>query len=78
MWRLLLNDISQGNVTSQLEKLEMTKDILEMMNLKLESENLELRLALERTNSDTPRLREKVNHLEIYMKLLKAEKSSDS
>ncbi|XP_014482721.1 PREDICTED: uncharacterized protein LOC106748570 isoform X2 [Dinoponera quadriceps] len=75
-----LEAVSQGSVcvTSQLEKLEMTKDIVEMMNLKLESETFELRLALERTNSDTPRLREKVDHLEKYMKLLKAEKSSDS
>lgn len=90
---------------SQLEKLEMTKDILEKMNLKLESENFELRLELERANSDTPRLREKVDHLEKYfyynyffifhrtamstvninvyyycryIKLIKAEKSSDS
>jgi len=59
----------QGNtsVISQLEKLEMTKDILEKMNLKLESENFELRLELERANSDSPRLREKVEHLEKYV-----------
>ncbi|XP_032687965.1 centrosomal protein of 290 kDa-like isoform X2 [Odontomachus brunneus] len=75
-----LEAVSQGNVCviSQLEKLELTKDILEKMNLKLESENFELRLELERANSDTPRLREKVDHLEKYIKLLKAEKSSDS
>ncbi|XP_029679653.1 centrosomal protein of 290 kDa-like isoform X1 [Formica exsecta] len=75
-----LEAVSQGNtcVISQLEKLEMTKDILEKMNLKLESENFELRLELEKTISDTPRLREKVEHLEKYITLLKAEKSSDS
>ncbi|XP_072743789.1 centrosomal protein of 290 kDa isoform X2 [Anoplolepis gracilipes] len=75
-----LEAVSQGNtcVISQLEKLEITKDILEKMNLKLESENFELRLELEKANSDTPRLREKVEHLEKYIKLLKAEKSSDS
>ncbi|KAG5345889.1 CE290 protein, partial [Acromyrmex heyeri] len=74
------NAILQGNtnVISQLEKLEMTKDVLEKMNLKLESENFELRLELERANSDTPGLREKVEHLEKYIQLLKAEKSSDS
>lgn len=48
----------------------MTKDILEKMNLKLESENFELRLELERANSDTPGLREKVEHLEKYVYLL--------
>ncbi|XP_011701872.1 PREDICTED: centrosomal protein of 290 kDa isoform X2 [Wasmannia auropunctata] len=75
-----LEAVSQGNtcVISQLEKLEMAKDVLEKMNIKLESENFELRLALERANSDTPGLREKVDHLEKYIKLLKAEKSSDS
>ncbi|EGI68317.1 Centrosomal protein of 290 kDa [Acromyrmex echinatior] len=75
-----LEAVSQGNsnVISQLEKLEMTKDVLEKMNLKLESENFELRLELKRANSDTPGLREKVEHLEKYIQLLKAEKSSDS
>ncbi|XP_050465506.1 centrosomal protein of 290 kDa-like isoform X1 [Cataglyphis hispanica] len=75
-----LEAVTQGNtcVISQLEKLEMTKDILEKMNLKLESENFELRLELEKANSETPRLREKVEHLEKYITLLKAEKSSDS
>lgn len=62
----------QGNtcVISQLEKLEMTKDVLEKMNLKLESENFELRLQLEKANSDTPGLREKVEHLEKYVYII--------
>lgn len=42
----------------------MTKDILEKMNLALEAENFELRLKLEKANAETPRLREKVEHLE--------------
>jgi len=68
-FHVLFNAILQGNtnVISQLEKLEMTKDILEKMNLKLESENFELRLELERANSDSPGLREKVEHLEKYV-----------
>ncbi|XP_076288209.1 centrosomal protein 290kDa [Lasioglossum baleicum] len=75
-----LEIISQGSncVTVQLEKLEMTKDILEKMNLSLESENFELRLEVEKANADTPKLREKVEHLEKYIQLLKVEKSSDS
>nr|XP_031834342.1 centrosomal protein of 290 kDa isoform X1 [Nomia melanderi] len=75
-----LEVISQGSncVATPLEKLEMTKDILEKMNLALESENFELRLELEKANADTPRLREKVEHLEKYIKLLKVEQSSDS
>ncbi|XP_076766849.1 centrosomal protein 290kDa [Xylocopa sonorina] len=75
-----LETVSQGNghVVEQLEKLEMTKEILEKMNLALEAENFELRLELEKANADTPRLREKVEHLEKYIKLLKVEKSSSS
>ncbi|XP_033329753.2 centrosomal protein 290kDa isoform X1 [Megalopta genalis] len=75
-----LEIISQGSncVTAQLEKLEMTKEILEKMNLTLESENFELRLEVEKMNADAPKLREKVEHLEKYIKLLKVEKSSDS
>ncbi|KOC58823.1 Centrosomal protein of 290 kDa [Habropoda laboriosa] len=75
-----LEIVSQGNsyVVTQLEKLEMTKDIMEKMNLALEAENFELRLELEKANADTPRLREKVEHLEKYIELLKIEKSSDS
>lgn len=45
----------------------MTKDILEKINLKLESENFELRLELETVNSDIPGLREKIEHMEKYM-----------
>lgn len=58
--------IFKGNeyVVDQLERLEATKDVLEKNNLKLESENLELRLEIERIVLDTPRLREKVEHLE--------------
>ncbi|XP_034174302.2 centrosomal protein 290kDa [Osmia lignaria lignaria] len=75
-----LEIVSQGNVSvvNQLEKLEMTKEILEKMNLTLEAENFELRLELEKVNAETPRLREKVDHLEKYIELLKVEKSSDS
>ncbi|CAK9795503.1 Centrosomal protein of 290 kDa [Anthophora quadrimaculata] len=75
-----LEIVSQGNsyVVSQLEKLEMTKDILEKLNLALEAENFELRLELEKAIADTPRLREKVQHLEKYIELLKVEKSSNS
>lgn len=56
----------QGNeyVVEKLQKLETTRDILERANLKLESENFELRLEIEKANADTPRLREKVEHLE--------------
>ncbi|XP_046435026.1 centrosomal protein of 290 kDa [Neodiprion fabricii] len=75
-----LETVTKGNeyVVDQLERLEATKDVLEKNNLKLESENLELRLEIERIVLDTPRLREKVEHLEKYVELLKVEKSTES
>lgn len=54
-------------MVEQLEKLQCTKDMLEKKNLRLESENFELRLELEKVNLDTPRLREKVTHLEKFV-----------
>jgi hypothetical protein len=51
-------------IINQFEKLEMAKDTFEKMNLKLESENFELRLELEKINSDAPGLREKIKHME--------------
>ncbi|XP_020710825.2 centrosomal protein of 290 kDa isoform X2 [Athalia rosae] len=75
-----LENVTKGNeyVVDQLERLEATKDVLEKNNLKLESENLELRLEIEKFILDTPRLREKVEHLEKYIELLKSEKTSES
>lgn len=75
-----LEAVAKGNehVVEKLKKLEMAKDSLEKRNLKLESENFELRLEIEKANADTPRLREKVEHLERYIELLKVEKSSES
>ncbi|KAL2711712.1 centrosomal protein of 290 kDa-like isoform X1 [Vespula squamosa] len=75
-----LEAVTKGNeyVVEKLQKLETTRDLLERANLKLESENFELRLEIEKANADTPRLREKVEHLERYIELLKVEKSSDS
>ena len=49
---------------SQLEKLESIKDTLEKTNLRLETENFELRLELEKATMDSPHLRQKIEHLE--------------
>ncbi|KAK2580640.1 hypothetical protein KPH14_007746 [Odynerus spinipes] len=75
-----LESVAKGNeyVLEKLKKLEMAKDSLEKANLKLESENFELRLKIEKTNAEMPRLREKIEHLERYIELLKVEKSFDS
>ncbi|KAK2587709.1 hypothetical protein KPH14_003822 [Odynerus spinipes] len=75
-----LESVAKGNeyVIEKLQKLETAKDLLEKVNLKLESENFELRLEIEKANAETPRLREKIEHLEKYIELLKVEKSSNS
>ncbi|CAG5073805.1 Similar to cep290: Centrosomal protein cep290 (Drosophila melanogaster) [Cotesia congregata] len=71
---------AEGNlsVVDQLEALEAAKSALEKKNIKLESENFELHMEIEKVSNDTPRLKEKVEHLEKYVQLLKIEKSPDS
>ncbi|XP_066583263.1 centrosomal protein of 290 kDa-like isoform X2 [Prorops nasuta] len=75
-----LEAVAQGNVymVTKLEQLEARKDFLEKANLRLEAENFEMRLEVEKAKLDTPALREKVEHLEKYIDLLKIEKSSAS
>lgn len=51
----------------QLEKLEAAKSTLEKSNIRLESENFELRMEIEKRNLNSPRLREKVEHLEKFV-----------
>ncbi|KDR21646.1 Centrosomal protein of 290 kDa [Zootermopsis nevadensis] len=62
-----------GTVSEELEKLQETNATLQKANLLLESENLELRLDLEKHRTDTPRLKEQIQHLETYVSLLKTE-----
>lgn len=40
--------------------------MLEKENLRLETENFQLRIEVEKLNLDTPGLREKIEHLEKY------------
>lgn len=53
------------------------QELLEKENLRLEAENFELRLEIERANVNLPRCEEKIQHLEKYIELLKTEKSSE-
>ncbi|XP_043474631.1 centrosomal protein of 290 kDa isoform X2 [Leptopilina heterotoma] len=75
-----LETVAAGNtyVINQLEKLEGIKNTLEKENLRLETENFQLRIEVEKLNLDTPGLREKIEHLEKYVQILKEEKISDS
>ena len=42
----------------------MSNSNLQKTNLRLEAENVELRLDLEKSKSDVPRLQEQIRHLE--------------
>lgn len=54
-------------MSEELEKLQETNATLQKANVRLESENLELCLDLEKYRADTPRLKERVQHLERLM-----------
>lgn len=54
-------------MSEELEKLQETNATLQKANLLLESENLELRLDLEKHRTDTPRLKEQIQHLETLV-----------
>lgn len=51
-------------MTAELERLSSTVSNLQKSNLRLEAENLELRLDLEKAGNDTPYLKEQIQHLE--------------
>ncbi|XP_008211366.1 centrosomal protein cep290 [Nasonia vitripennis] len=61
----------------EIKRLREVQEILEKENIRLEAENFELRLELERANVNTPRYQEKIQHLEKYVEILKTEKSSE-
>lgn len=64
---------SQGSVevTAELERLNSQISTLQKTNLRLEAENLELRLDLEKAGTDTPYLKEQIQHLERYYMISK-------
>ncbi|KAJ8673333.1 hypothetical protein QAD02_004595 [Eretmocerus hayati] len=70
---LAFNDDDYGN--DEARRLQNVIEILEKENLRLEAENFELRLELERANVNVPRYQDKIQHLEKYIELLKSEKS---
>lgn len=62
----MLCSCTQGdlNLVDQVQKLETSREALEKINLRLEGENVDLRLEIERLNVEAPRMREKIQHLE--------------
>lgn len=54
----------QDDDFSEVRKLRNLYDILEKENIRLETENFELRLELEKATNTLPRYREKIQHLE--------------
>ncbi|KAK4881329.1 hypothetical protein RN001_004648 [Aquatica leii] len=60
-------------VRAEFERLQTVVEHLQKLNLRLEAENLDLKLDLEKYGNDTPRLREQIQHLESYIDVLKSE-----
>ncbi|KAL7306503.1 hypothetical protein TKK_0001202 [Trichogramma kaykai] len=65
-------------IKTELKTLIETQEILEKENLKLETDNFELRLELERAHVNMPRYEEKIQHLEKYIELMKSEKAASA
>lgn len=61
-----INGLLQDEVYTdgEIKRLREVQEILEKENIRLEAENFELRLELERSNVNTPRYQEKIQHLE--------------
>lgn len=55
------------NTVAEIERLQNINSSLQKDNLRLGSLNLELKLDLERTSSDSPRLRDQIRHLERFL-----------
>ncbi|XP_017769408.1 PREDICTED: LOW QUALITY PROTEIN: centrosomal protein of 290 kDa-like [Nicrophorus vespilloides] len=58
---------------AELERSQTTNSNLQKGNLRLEADNLELRLDLEKCGKELPLLREQILHLENYAGVLKSE-----
>ncbi|KAF5307269.1 hypothetical protein FQR65_LT06985 [Abscondita terminalis] len=71
----MLEVTSKGNLETraEFERLQTIIENLQKLNLRLEAENLDLKLDLEKYGNDTPRLREQIQHLESYIEVLKSE-----
>lgn len=55
---------STSEIRLELERLHNTIENLQKINLRLEAENLDLKLDLEKYINDAPHLREQIQHLE--------------
>lgn len=51
-------------VSQELERLQSQISVLQKTNLRLEAENVELNLDLQKVNNESPHLREQIYHLE--------------
>lgn len=53
-----------GELRAEFERLQQANGGLQKVNLRLEAENLELKLDLEKYTQEEPHLKEQIRHLE--------------
>lgn len=64
----MVNRNLQGSseIRAEIERLQNRISDLQKINLRLESENLELNLDIQKVGNDAPHLREQIQYLEKY------------
>ncbi|KAF5299147.1 hypothetical protein FQA39_LY02320 [Lamprigera yunnana] len=70
---LELTNKCNPEVRVELEHMQSALENLQKLNLRLEAENLDLKLDLEKYGNDLPHLRDQIQHLESYIEVLKSE-----
>lgn len=71
---LELTSKTSTEITDEIERLQCINSRLQKENMQLEALNLELKIDLEKMSSETPRLRDQIDHLQRYIEVLKLEK----
>ncbi|CAG9857013.1 unnamed protein product [Phyllotreta striolata] len=66
-----------SELRGELERLHASNSHLQKANVRLEAENLDLKLDLEKCDKEVPSLRRQIQHLEKYVEALKAEKEEN-
>ncbi|CAH1173755.1 unnamed protein product [Phaedon cochleariae] len=64
-------------IRAELERLQTAISNIQKTNLRLEAENLDLKIDLEQKAKEVPQLQQQIRHLENYTDVLKVEKSKE-
>ncbi|CAH2007824.1 unnamed protein product [Acanthoscelides obtectus] len=64
-----------SEIRAELERLQISNSNIQKTNLRLEAENLDLQLDLEKASKEVPYLRQQIEHLQSYVNALQSENS---